>query len=248
MKLEIFSMYLSQSQDNPVSNLLPGVSAFQMCFQRLLPQFFHATSTLRKITCKSRLFTLWSSLLFLYSYSTSADHLSQGAVCNETSSVLASAWLLKSGWASRWTLTLRTRITKATGNGLQEISTGAHSGFCLPLTGIIPKVRALRAALWCQSSIKHDQCSQREWTLWACGNNFSSLLCITEQPKGGETPQRRKEPEFQTFTARPPTSELNDLENFDFLKLVFTSVALHCSKYSGQLFPRYLHMAFYHPH
>lgn len=42
---------------------------------------------------------------------------------------MASAWLSKSSWASRWTLRLRTWIIKATGNGLEN-STGAPSWHC----------------------------------------------------------------------------------------------------------------------
>lgn len=156
-------MYLSQGQDKSVYNLLPGVSAFQKYIQRLLPQFFHATSTLRKTTCKSRLFTLWSSLLFLNSYSTfSGPPLIR---CN------LQWWSLCSGFCLTLEVWLSIQvdphtgaeITKAMGMDYKRSAWGLMAGFCRPLAGKIAQVRALRPALWCQRNRQQDQCSQKEW-------------------------------------------------------------------------------------
>lgn len=63
----------------------------------------------------------------------SADHFSSATTRKEYSCVLASAWPSQTSWASRWTLRLRTWITKASGNGLQEHNKGSWRQPAYPL-------------------------------------------------------------------------------------------------------------------
>lgn len=74
------------------------------------------------------------------------------------------------------------------------------------------------------------------------GNNFFRSLRVTEKAEAGETPQRKKEPEFQTSTVCPPTSELKDLDQFSFSKIAidknYTS-QLHTLKAAFPSIPTY---------